>query len=53
MAPARVIIDTDPGVDDVLAILLALSAKPEEMEVPLISVTFGNVDVQRLVFASC
>jgi inosine-uridine nucleoside N-ribohydrolase len=42
----RIIIDTDPGIDDVLAILLALSAKAEELEVVLISVTFGNVQVR-------
>lgn len=47
MAPKnRIIIDTDPGVDDVLAILLALSSPPEELEVDLISVTYGNVDVE-------
>jgi inosine-uridine nucleoside N-ribohydrolase len=42
----RIIIDTDPGIDDVLAILLALSVKFEELEVVLISVTFGNVEVR-------
>lgn len=42
----RIIIDTDPGVDDVLAILLALSATAEEVEIVLISVTFGNVEVR-------
>lgn len=42
----RIIIDTDPGTDDVLAILLALSARSEELEVILISVTFGNVEVR-------
>lgn len=47
MAPKnRIIIDTDPGVDDVLAILLALAAKAEDLEVVLISLTFGNVDVR-------
>jgi inosine-uridine nucleoside N-ribohydrolase len=47
MAPLnRIIIDTDPGIDDVLAILLALSAKSEELEIVLISVTFGNVEVR-------
>lgn len=47
MAPRnRIIIDTDPGIDDVFAILLALSATAEELEVVLISVTFGNVDVR-------
>ncbi|KAK1622782.1 inosine-uridine preferring nucleoside hydrolase [Colletotrichum phormii] len=48
MAPKnRIIIDTDPGVDDILAILLALSASPADVEVLLLSVTFGNVPVQR------
>lgn len=47
MAPKqRVIIDTDPGVDDVLAILYALAAKADDLEVVLISLTFGNVDVR-------
>jgi inosine-uridine nucleoside N-ribohydrolase len=36
-------------VDDVLAMLLAFSAKREELEVLMLSVTFGNVDVQRWV----
>ncbi len=34
-------------MDDTLALLLALAAKPEEIEVLLISVTFGNVEVQK------
>ncbi|KAF6813627.1 inosine-uridine preferring nucleoside hydrolase [Colletotrichum sojae] len=42
----RVIIDTDPGVDDIVAMLLALSASPEELEVMMISVTYGNVPLQ-------
>ena len=47
MAPKnRIIIDTDPGVDDVLAMLLALSASPEELEVLMLSVTYGNVPLQ-------
>ncbi|KIW31786.1 uncharacterized protein PV07_03378 [Cladophialophora immunda] len=47
MAPKnRIIIDTDPGVDDVLAILLALAASADDLEVLLISITFGNVDVR-------
>ena len=47
-----------------MALLLALSADPEDIEVLLISVTFGNVEVQKLAhiliwcgrsscFASC
>jgi inosine-uridine nucleoside N-ribohydrolase len=35
------------GVDDILAMLLALAAKPEEVEVLMLSVTYGNVEVQR------
>ncbi|KAI0550353.1 putative nucleoside hydrolase [Xylaria curta] len=47
MSPQRVIIDTDLGIDDVLAILLAFSSLPEELEVLLISVTYGNIDLQN------
>ena len=47
MAPRKVIIDTDPGVDDILAMALAFSALPEELQVLLISVTYGNIDVQN------
>ncbi|ATY59411.1 inosine-uridine preferring nucleoside hydrolase [Cordyceps militaris] len=46
MAPRKIIIDTDPGVDDVMAMLLALSASKEEIEVILISVTYGNVSLE-------
>lgn len=46
MPPRKVIIDTDPGVDDVLALLLALSSSPEDLEVQLISITYGNVEVK-------
>ena len=35
------------GVDDILAILLAFAASPEEIEVILLSLTFGNVDVSN------
>lgn len=35
------------GVDDVLAMLLALAAKPEEIEILLLSITYGNVEVRR------
>ncbi|OJD11083.1 hypothetical protein ACJ73_09617, partial [Blastomyces percursus] len=34
------------GVDDILALLLALSSRSEEIEVKLISLTFGNIDVR-------
>ncbi|KAK6379546.1 hypothetical protein LTS17_006464 [Exophiala oligosperma] len=45
-AKNRVIIDTDPGCDDVLAMLLAFATKAEDLEVLLVSVTHGNVDVR-------
>ncbi|WP_163849525.1 nucleoside hydrolase [Pseudooceanicola aestuarii] len=40
--PRRIIIDTDPGQDDAVAILLAL-ASPEEVEVLGITAVAGNV----------
>src|SRR5947209_7495576 len=40
--PQRVIIDTDPGVDDAFAILLALNAP--ELKVEALTVVPGNVD---------
>lgn len=43
MARTRVIIDTDPGVDDAVAILLALAN--EELEVLAITTVAGNVNV--------
>ncbi|TFK44524.1 Inosine/uridine-preferring nucleoside hydrolase domain-containing protein [Crucibulum laeve] len=44
MNPVPVIIDTDPGVDDVVAILLALSSP--ELQILSFIVTFGNTDVE-------
>jgi purine nucleosidase len=41
-APKRVIIDTDPGTDDALAILLALNSP--ELKVEALTVVPGNVD---------
>ena len=41
-APRRVIIDTDPGVDDAMAILLALNSP--ELEVDALTVVAGNVE---------
>ncbi len=43
--PTRVIIDTDPGVDDALAILLAL--RSPELEVVAITTVCGNVPVEQ------
>ncbi|MEI4195039.1 nucleoside hydrolase [Roseovarius sp. E0-M6] len=42
MAPRKIIIDTDPGQDDAVAILLAL-ASPEELELLAITCVAGNV----------
>lgn len=36
-------------MDDILAVLLALSASPEELDVLMVSVTYGNVPQQRYV----
>jgi purine nucleosidase len=44
-APRRVIIDTDPGTDDALAILLALNSP--EIEVRAITVVPGNVTAKQ------
>ena len=42
MAPRKIIIDTDPGQDDAVAILLAL-ASPEDIDVLGITAVAGNV----------
>jgi len=42
MTPRQIIIDSDPGQDDAVAILLAL-ASPEELEVLAITAVAGNV----------
>ncbi len=44
-APRKIIIDTDPGQDDAVAILLAL-ASPEEIEVLGITAVAGNVPLE-------
>src|SRR6059036_2305245 len=43
--PRRVIIDTDPGTDDALAILLALNSP--ELQVEAITVVPGNVTAEQ------
>src|SRR5512147_2638611 len=45
MAPARIIIDTDPGVDDALALLLALASP--EIRLEAVTTTQGNVTVDK------
>ena len=44
--PTKIIIDTDPGQDDAVAILLAL-ASPEEIEVMGITAVAGNVGLAQ------
>jgi inosine-uridine nucleoside N-ribohydrolase len=44
-APLRVIIDTDPGIDDAMAILLALNSP--ELKVEALTVVAGNVDAAQ------
>ena len=46
MTPRKVIIDTDPGQDDAIAILLAL-ASPEEIHILGITAVAGNVPLSR------
>lgn len=46
MAPRPLIIDTDPGKDDAVAILLALAA-PEVLDVLMISAAAGNVGLDH------
>lgn len=43
-APSRVIIDTDPGVDDALALLLAM--RSPELKIEAITVVAGNVPLE-------
>src|SRR6201997_5252327 len=44
-APQRVIIDTDPGIDDAMAILLALNSP--ELKVEALTVVPGNVEAAQ------
>jgi purine nucleosidase len=43
--PRRIIMDTDPGIDDALAILLALASP--EIELAAVTVTGGNCSLQQ------
>jgi purine nucleosidase len=43
--PTRIVLDTDPGIDDALAILLALGSP--ELEVAAITVTGGNCPLEQ------
>ncbi|MGY1831518.1 nucleoside hydrolase [Geodermatophilus sp. SYSU D01180] len=44
-APRPLVIDTDPGIDDALAILLALASP--EVDLRLVTTTHGNVDLAQ------
>ena len=45
MIPKRVIIDTDPGIDDALALILALASP--ELSVEAITTVAGNVEIRQ------
>ena len=43
----RIIIDTDPGVDDAMAVMLALNAHKEgQLEIVAITLVKGNVSIK-------
>lgn len=44
MAPYKVIYDTDPGIDDAMALLLALSSP--EIEIVGLTTVFGNTNIE-------
>ncbi len=46
MAPTRVIIDTDPGLDDTAAILFTLAC-PDYVTVEMLTTVFGNTGVEH------
>lgn len=46
MAPTTLIIDTDPGIDDILAIVLALD-RPDLVQLKAITLTFGNTTLDH------
>ena len=45
MPPTQIIIDTDPGVDDALAFLLALASP--EVKLEALTTTQGNVTLEK------
>lgn len=45
-APRELIIDTDPGADDVVALLLAM-ASPDELKIRAITTVAGNVRLEK------
>ena len=51
MTPKRVIIDTDPGIDDALALILAFASP--ELSVEAITTVAGNVEVELAARNAC
>jgi inosine-uridine nucleoside N-ribohydrolase len=51
MTPTRVIIDTDPGIDDALALILAFASP--ELSVEAITTVAGNVTVEQAARNAC
>lgn len=51
MSPTRVIIDTDPGIDDALALILAFASP--ELKVEAITTVAGNVPVIQAARNAC
>jgi inosine-uridine nucleoside N-ribohydrolase len=49
MPTRKLIIDTDPGVDDILAITLAFLTPPNDVEIALITPVFGNTSLYHTV----
>jgi inosine-uridine nucleoside N-ribohydrolase len=49
MPTRKLIIDTDPGVDDILAITLAFLTPPNDVEITLITPVFGNTSLYHTV----
>jgi uridine nucleosidase len=45
-SPIKVIIDTDPGIDDAFAVLMSLSCAPE-LQVLALTSSFGNVRTEK------
>jgi inosine-uridine nucleoside N-ribohydrolase len=45
----KIVIDTDPGVDDVIAIALAFLTPPNDTEIALITPVFGNTSLFHTV----
>lgn len=45
----KIVIDTDPGVDDVLAMALAFLTPPNDTEIKLLTPVFGNTSLDHTV----